>query len=98
MKNYFISILVIFLITLNIFLLRKQLKISTQLQQSSELNKYIFSKDTLLISNLKHLIKYNYVESINRASFSISDSLNKDRVVLYFDEGVCGSCIQELLM
>lgn len=97
MKKYFMPLLVFFLIILNVILITRQMKLTTRFQTVLENNKFMHSRDTTRIQNLKHLVKFNYLEGISKTNLSAFHSQNKGIVVLYYKEGVCGSCVLELV-
>jgi len=70
---------------------------NNQLGDIEKVSKEMVSSNKTYISNLKKTLLYNYSLKLESKNTEVKSVLNEDKVVLYFSEGNCGSCVQEML-
>jgi hypothetical protein len=96
MKKSFLLVLVILLVVVNMVFIINQNKINAKIKRTSELAIQIHAKDSLIISNFKKLIDYNYYRDYLALNINLKKNIQDDKVILYFSENDCSSCIYDI--
>ena len=95
-KVGFIS-LIIFLIVLDLALVFRQFKMKEKAEETKEMIKDAQVTNMKLIQNLKTQIELGFNQSIYKINCLNSYSTTQDIVVLFIQDEVCYSCLNELL-